>query len=160
MPVRYFKKLSPDTRVSVADGVSLQFKTLDSVVGFFATDSDYIAKEFERAMTEGRYGLSEIDWNEYNTSYLVKKNSGQTSNPLWREELARGKLIPSSSTLSARLSEVQVAVAVVSPPPASATFVPAAINQPVINKEIAQALPTVEDYKPVVGKRKRANAKP
>lgn len=161
MAVRFFKKLSPGTRVAISQGPQIEFKTLDGIVGYFSTDSDYVASEFEKAMRENRYGITEITWAEYESNYLVKKNSGAASRPVWREEITRGRVMPSVSDLTQRLNEAQAVVGVVNPPPRPSMTIsaPAAINQPIINTEIAKALPTVEDYKPEVGKRRKA-AKP
>lgn len=156
MGLRFYRKFSPSTKVALGNGTSVQFTTLDGVTGYFATDALYVQTEFERLMQESRYDISEVSAAEFTRDYIEKKKAGQTSRPLWRDELTRGQLMPSASTLKERLDGVAsvVAVAKPSPPPA-----PVPITAAEVNRDIAKNLtpimttPAVE-FKPPVGKRR------
>lgn len=160
MAVRFFKKKG-DSPVPLSSGGSVKFTTVDGgLTSYFATDKPGLADEFERAMSEGRSALSEISEAEFHESYVSKKNRGQTSKPVWREELHQGKLRPSESQLTQRLQAAQAVVGVVNPPPPIyVPPVPAALIQPSATIPVATEPPVKEEYVPVVGKRKRSNAK-
>jgi hypothetical protein len=163
MAMRFYRQMG-NSPVPIPDGRSVKFKTLDGQHGFLATEDPALWSAFELCMKQGRSALTEIPWEEFNRDYLLKKNSGQTSAPPWREELVKGQVMPSPSRLNERLSQLPAA-AVASPPPAPVPApapppAPMALSQPAVavNAQIAQALPTAADYKPEVGKRRKAKA--
>lgn len=144
--------------VPLSNGQRAQFTSVDGLVSFLATGDAWLASEFERAMSEHRSGLTEIDYGEFNKEYLEKKNNAPISRPPWREELSKNNLIQSQSLTERLLSAQGVVGAASSPPPAPPPS-PSALShapQAAVNAQIAQALPTVADYKPEVGKRKKA----
>lgn len=167
--MRYFKKLSPQTPVRLTTGALVQFTTLDHVLGYFATDQEAVASEFERCMREGRYDIHEITAEEFMRDYVDKKKAGKVLRAPWRDELTPRMAMPSESLLKERLAAVANAVAVVNPPPPPS--VPSALptqEQPVLqagtpeatNKDIAARLSPVmktlkSEFKPVTGKRRQ-----
>lgn len=70
----------------------------------------------------------------------------------------RGMVTPSPSLLNERLNALPGVVVAAEPKPAPAPVIPppAALTQPVINAQIAKQLPAAADYKPDVGKRRKA----
>lgn len=157
---RYFRKMG-DTPVPLSNGQRAAFTSVDGgLTSYKATSDPWLASEFEAAMREGRSGLTEIDYATFDRDYLQKKNSGQTLKPLYREELGRNLVMPSQSDLSRRLQEAQAVVAVASPEPRAipTPMQPIVTAQAEVNKAIAQALPTAAEYKPEVGKRRKAKA--
>ncbi len=160
MGVRFFKKRG-DSAVPISSGKSVKFTSIDGgLTAFFATDQPGLAAEFEKAMTEGRSALTEISAEEFHRDYAEPKKNGLISKPPYREEISRGKILPSSSDITERLKAIQPVVGVVSPAPVAVEPSPAAMAQAQaqVNADIAKELPA--EYKPVVGKRKRASAKP
>lgn len=154
MATRFFRHLGTDP-VRLADGRLVHFKSADGLQSFMATPDPSLWSEFERCMKEGRSGLTEVSWAEFDSQYLQKKsNSPQLKQP-WREEI--GRMMPSDSVLQSRLQALPAAdvanPASPSPPPVAP---PAAMSQPAINAQIAKEIPKVEDYKPEVGKRRKA----
>lgn len=90
MAMKFYRKLSPSTKVVLGNGAVAEFKTLDNVVGFFATDDVFIHGEFLRFHQEQRYGIDEITYSEFHAEYLVKKNNFQPGQRNWREEIKSG----------------------------------------------------------------------
>lgn len=157
MGIKYYKKLSPTTKVALSNGSSVQFTTLDSVLGYFATDVQYVQEEFEKAMREERYGITEISGEEFTRDYVDKKKSGVISRPLWRDELTRGRLMPSASTLKERLDAVAGVVGVEGPKAVRAATVPVVVSD--MSREIANRLTPVmktpaAKFVPTVAKRR------
>lgn len=155
MGLRFFKKFSPSTGVVLSNNTKVQFSTLDGVVGYFATDAAYVQDEFARLMSESRYDISEVDAAEFTRDYVEKKKAGQQSRPLWRDELTRGQLMPSASTLKERLDKVASVVAVGKPEVSA----PVSITVTEVNKDIVKNLTPIMKtpaavFKPNVGKRR------
>jgi hypothetical protein len=139
----------------LSGGQSCKFTTLNGITGYFATDNAQVASEFEQHMREGRSGLTEVTDVEFVRDYLDKKKAGAVYAPPLRDELVNGRVRVSESEYKTRLAEAQSAVGVVSPLPAAPERpVATAVSVDPINREIARALPTKEDFKPLVGKRK------
>lgn len=165
--IRYFKKLIPQTRVVLSNNAALQFTSLDTVTGYFATDSQGVQQEFERFMREQRYGISEISAEEFKANYLEKKNLPQSqSNRNWREEWGRGS---QGSSPIVRLGTQAVAAAVgvkasdVPGAPRVATTLetpaPAIVSPPagpVVETPAATPQAAPAKYAPSVGRRKRS----
>jgi hypothetical protein len=84
---RFFKKFQPETAVVLTNGTSIKFTTLDDLIGWFATDSEYVQNEFELCMRQNRYAITEVAWPEFEEEYVKKKGS-MTSKPWSREELS------------------------------------------------------------------------
>lgn len=85
---KFFKKHSPGSPVTLANGQGLSFKTVDQQYGYFSTDSEGLQRELVAHIEGGRFGLSEITWDEYNDSFLKKKISSPPLRRLWREEIS------------------------------------------------------------------------
>ena len=143
---RFFKKFSPSTPVVLAGGQRLSFNTLDNVVGYFSTNDEGVAAQFEGFMRAQRYGLSEITYDEFNTDYLVKKNSGMVRPRQFREELSQHTFAEAARQGAA--SSAAAGVAVEPAKPGSAAVVADPVTAPVI-------APTNPDFKPPTGQRKR-----
>lgn len=157
MATRYFRKMG-DSPVPLSNGQKVAFKSADGgATSFKAITDDFLASEFEKAMREGRSGLTEVDYATFDRDYLQKKSNAPTSSPPWREELVKGQVMPSASMLASRLQALPAAVEV-SPPPAPVAAPPTALSQPAINAQIAKELPKASDYKPEVGKRRKKAA--
>lgn len=90
MAIRYYKKSSPKTVVVLDNRDRIEFKTLDQVWGYCGTDAAYVHEQFEKAMREHRYGISEITVEEFTKDYLDKKKAGMQPRKLWREEFGAG----------------------------------------------------------------------
>src|ERR1035441_9571126 len=87
MPVRYFRKLVPQTKVVLGNGSLVDFTTNDGLVGYFSTDNTYLQDEFCRFMREQRYGISEIPEAEFHVEYTQKKTQLTISAKPWRDEM-------------------------------------------------------------------------
>ncbi len=156
MAIRFFRKMGTSS-VPIPGRRSIAFDTLDQLRGYFATDNPMLCSEFERCMTEGRSGITEIDEATFHREFVEPKKNGVSSKPFWREEIGPNLRMPSGSQLADRLRAAQPVVGVVSPPPPSSAPSPAALSHAAaVNREIVKELPKAEDYKPIVGKRKRA----
>jgi len=157
---RYFRHLGVDP-VRLADGRMVAFKTVDGVQSFLGTQDPALWSGFEQCMRENRSGLTEIDYATFDSDYLQKKSNSPPLKAPWREEVYKGRLMPSTSVLDQRLSQLPAAVAA-NPPPPPAPEVPAALSQAApqatVNAQIAKELPKAADYKPEVGKRRKAKA--
>jgi hypothetical protein len=94
MSVRFFKKLSPTTKVMLDNGSSVTFSTVDNLLGYFATDQEYPQQQFEKFMREQRYCISEISQEEFTRDYVEKKTPSGTTSPRWREEMLGSSLLP------------------------------------------------------------------
>lgn len=90
MSVRYFRKLTPNTKVLLPDNSYLKFDTVDGLVGFFATDAENLHKHFEECMKRQQYCISEISQKEFMEEYVAKKKTVPTLKPTWREEVSKG----------------------------------------------------------------------
>lgn len=90
MAIKFYRKLSPSTKVVLSNNSVVEFKTLDNVVGFFSTEDSFIQGEFVRFEQEQRYGIDEINYSDFHAQYLVKKNRSQPGQRYWREEINPG----------------------------------------------------------------------
>ena len=149
MAAKYYRKLSPDTKPILGNGASVQFKTTDSVVGYFATDNEYIQGEFLRFASLQQYGITEITVEEFQSDYLAKKNySGQLNQP-WREEMGSGQ---SALRQISQFKEKLSAAVAVSGSDVPKQPVPIVAATP--TKEQIQTAPVkIEEFKPVTQKR-------
>ncbi len=88
MSMYFFKKFTPETKVSLADRTQIQFTTLDGLIGYFATKSDDLANQFKGFIQQQRYGMSEISEEEFHRDYVeVKKNGKAVPDPkFWQRE--------------------------------------------------------------------------
>lgn len=157
--VRFFRKMGTSP-VPIPGGKSVPFTSLDQVRGYFATDSPDLCAVFETCMAQNRSAITEIDEATFNAEYMEPKKNGQILKAPYREEISRGKLLPSASDVTERLKAIQHVVGVANPPPpVYVPPVPAALIQPSATIPVAAEPPAKEEYVPVVGKRKRTNAK-
>jgi hypothetical protein len=160
--MRFFKKLVPQTEVTCANGSRVRFETNDGLTGYFQTDNPYLHSEFEKCMTEQRYGISEINEEEYKVEYLEKKTPPEAHKGSWREEMSLGaRKTLSSSTPVSRLGSDAVAAAVavngVSDVPKSLGG--ATMTTPAPAKPGSKPDPTQSrtNFQPPTGKRKPRN---
>lgn len=88
MGIRFFKKSSPDTAIVLSNNTTISFTTLDGLVGYFATDKDFVSSQFQQMIEEQRYGLSEISEGEFHRDYVeLKKNGTQVkAKQFWKRE--------------------------------------------------------------------------
>lgn len=87
MAIKFYKMLSPQTLVVLGNNSSIQFTTLDHLVGWFSTENGYIQEEFERFKKENKYSITEVKWPEFEEDYVKKKSSARLSQPS-REQLS------------------------------------------------------------------------
>ena len=85
MAIKFYRKMEPKTNVVLGNNVQIKFTTLDHLLGYYATDQEYVQKELERFMSEGRYAISEIPEKDFHEEYVKKKSLG-TLPPPSREE--------------------------------------------------------------------------
>ena len=83
---KFYRKPSPVDPVILSNGSRVLLKSADYQTGYLATDNDFIQKEFDALISQQRFGLSEISYDEYNESYL-KKKTGQPLKKPCREEI-------------------------------------------------------------------------
>ena len=150
MAWKYYRKLSPDTKPVLSNGASVKFTTLDNVVGYFATDNEYLHSEFERFNQEQKYGVVEIPQAEYEADYVQKKSGSEPLRKPWREEIGPGA--SALQQVSQIKQSVSAAVAV------SGTDVPqkrAPVVASTLTKDQAAALPgqAPAEFKPKTVKR-------
>lgn len=94
MAIKFYKKFSPNVSLLV-DGIGkIEFTTLDTVIGYYATDSEHVQEAFARMMREQRGGISEISPKEFSDDYAEKKKELQTSPLRWREEMSGSSVRP------------------------------------------------------------------
>lgn len=159
MALKYYRKMVPNNPVQLSSGGAINFKTVDGVIGWYATDQPGIQAEFESYMRQDRYGLSEVSAEIFSAEYVEKKTASPTLNPPWREEFTGARSLSKLGQSSGE-SASAAAAAVVSDtanraatPPAVAPTVAPVISPP----ESAPAQPaTAPEFKPPVGPRKRA----
>lgn len=96
---KFYKKLSPATSPALANGMSVRFNTLDDVVGYYATAEAYIQAQFQLFAQEQRYGITEIDYAEFDRDYLQKKNLSTRPARPYREEFGSGGRVMSDTII-------------------------------------------------------------
>lgn len=162
--VRFFKKSVPDTPIRLASGRSVKFSTLDNVTGYFATENEQVQNELVGFITQMRYGLSEIGYEEYQQQFVeLKKNSpaGILRKP-WREEVAPNRIVmdTSSSNRTPAKPSPSVNVAVGGEP---SDIRRNGANVSELSAEAAAKLPTAKKeeapspFEPPVGKRAKTS---
>lgn len=110
--VRFFKKLQPQTNVVLGNGSTVKFTTLDHLLGWFATDNEYVQNELIRLMGENRYAISEVSQEEFDREYVQKKTTSGPLEPLSREELSGSRRQVSNPVETLGTQAVRNAVAV------------------------------------------------
>jgi hypothetical protein len=149
MGIRFFKKTSPETQPVFGNNTKADFKSLDGLIAYYATDQPYPQQELERFMTEGRYGITEITWEEFDAEYVQKKRDPnfQPLKTPWREEIGSGgKAVNRTILAQVGAEKVSQAVGLASPNAPKdtlSTVPPVAPNKP-------------EEHKPNIGRRKSA----
>ncbi|HEU4343689.1 MAG TPA: hypothetical protein VFU31_19235 [Candidatus Binatia bacterium] len=150
MATKYYRKLSPDTKPVLANGATVTFKTVDSVVGYFATDNEYVQAEFVRFAGLQRYGISEITAEEFKNDFLAKKNSLVPSRQPWREEIGPGaSALQQISEIKGSLASAAVAVSGTDVPRREVPIVAATPTR----EQVQSAPGVVQEFKPVTKKR-------
>lgn len=139
MAWRFFKKGEPSNIPILGNGARVIFATLDTIVGYYATDNPYVQSEFDRMAAERRGGITEITEAEFHTNYVQKKTTAKTVQPPWREELSKSQV---NRSLLHQLGPEHVAAAV-------------AVNEEKLPAMVAIPTPEAkgENYKPTVGRR-------
>lgn len=155
MSIKFYRKQPAPGSVTLANGQSIPFTTLDHRTGYFATDSQYVQTEFERLMKENRGGITEVSAEDFTREYIEKKSQSPLIRSPWREEIGAGAV--RGSTLIGQLAATAAGNAVV----AAANGEPAAVTAPTpapaetaVNPPVPA--PKADDFKPTVGKRKRS----
>lgn len=149
MALRYYKRITQNSpNVTLGNRSVVGFTSLNGVVGYFATDNEYIHQQFEEMTRDKRGGITEIGAEEFVRDYVEKKtpeNSNHSSKP-WREEIANGQI---RNSVMSRIGQEDVQNAV------------ALGRQPVPDATIADAPPGTpapkKDFTPPVGRRKKAS---
>lgn len=147
---RFFKKQSPATAVVVPGGAKVQFKSLNGVTGYYATNEPGLPAAFEQFMREGRYAITEISFQEFAADYLVKKNSGTPPARPWREEVSPSTFRQAIQPAAVPSAAPVVAVAANPPPPVGMAV--ADLPPPPATS------PTPPDFRPPTGRRPRKKA--
>lgn len=93
--VRYFKKFDPTIQPVLSNNTKLAFTTLNGLVGYFATDSEWVQNELVRLINEQRFGVTEISAAEFTADYVEKKSSAEPLKAPWREEVSGRRLTAS-----------------------------------------------------------------
>jgi hypothetical protein len=144
--IKYYKKLVPRTQPRLSNGAVLNFKTLDGLVGYFASDNEYVHTELEKCMTEGRYEISEISADEFKAQYLEKKSNSTPLKEPWREEIGAGSVLRSTGLVQQLGAERVSAVVGVSSEPKQ--------RELTTLEHVPPPPPTkTEEFKPAIGKR-------
>ena len=149
--IRYFKKLEPNTKVILANNVSIQFSTIDGLTGYFATQEEYVQTEFARFIREGRYGIVEISEKAHIEEYPKKKVTAPPLKPAYREEIGSGLRVIGSDILN-RPGAAAAAVAVETQPKTPPLQGGAALAIPIGTEKPAE-------FKPTVGRRIQKKSK-
>jgi hypothetical protein len=158
--IKYYKKYTPQTKVRLSNGNEIQFSTVDGIIGYFATDSDYVQKEFERCMAENRYAISEISEREHVEDYRKKKAVSTTSRQLFGREELVGLKIKGHDPIQTLGADQVAKLADVSSVSAKPINMPVPSPAPVTVAEGAGTV-TQQTFQPVTGKRKtRQNQTP
>lgn len=146
MAIKYYKKLTPETKPVLSNNTRLDFTTLDGLVGYFATDQQYVQAEIERFMAEGRYAISEIEPAEFARDYIEQKKNPNLKplKPVWREEIGAGSKAENRTLLhQVGAEKVAAVVGLVAKPSEEKTIPTPKVETP------------KEDFKPSVGQRKK-----
>lgn len=152
MAMKFYKKMQPTTDVVLANNTGVKFTTLDHLLGWFATDSEYVQNEFARLMAENRYGMSEVTWEEFEREYVKKKKSG-TLRPPSREEFSGMRRQGSNLVETLGVAAVERAVAVNTTKEAPVTMADA--SPPTGPLQPLSAATPEGAFKPPVGRRNR-----
>lgn len=145
MSVRYYKKLTPANRVQLTNGQWLQFDSLDTLTGYFATDSEYVQQQFAAFMQQQRYAISEIPFAEFEAEFIIKKKNG-SSRPL----------VPERESIGGSMAHRQPLIAQIHPAAVeNAVGVKEGITdiRPTLQSAPPPVAPAREEFKPTVGKR-------
>lgn len=144
--MRYYKRPFVNTNQPRLDnGTQLDFKSVDGVNGWFATDAEEIQAEFARWAREKRGGVVEVSAEEFSVEYVQKKTQGVVALPKpWREQIGSGLRIEGHRLAPAVQPDASVAAAAESP----ATVIPIP-TVPGVTIEGAKA-----QFNPPVGKRR------
>lgn len=162
MPIKYYKKFSPNTKVVITDAgqhFQIEFTTL-GLLGWYATDSEAVQKQLLEHMQMQRYGISEVSAEEFNTEYVEKKRTGQqmSSRPAWREELSKsaGHTLDRAGQLGSAAVARAVAVNGRSDIPLSRREPQITVADPAgaAPEAVAESAQKKEEFKPNLGKRK------
>ena len=163
MATRFYKKSSPKTAVVLDNHDRIEFKTLDQVWGYCGTDAPYVHEQFEKFMSQGRYGISEISAEEFVRDYLDKKKAGIQPRRVWREEFGAGAvkaavpgISPDGASRVAGVANLDVQKAQPVAPKEMPTTIATAADAPKTTAPAPAPTPGPVDFKPVVGKRKKA----
>ena len=141
----------------LGNGSRCTFGTVDNVIAWFATDNPYIHGEFERLMSESRYGLTEVTQEEFHREFVEKKKAlnGRPLNPRWREEVGTNKVLQDTVLASVNSRATDHAAA---GDPSLSTPNPNFTPQPVPVQASEERPATGEapqtEFKPATGKRK------
>jgi len=151
--IKYFKKLVPNTPVRLKDGSSVKFSTLDTLVGYFATDNLMAQESFAESMARNRDAITEISETEFHEDYVKKKPNSKPLAPQWREEIGAGAI--RNTTLLAQLGREHIE-RVNRAADEAPTVVNGSVNVPSTAVEQPAPVPVkTNEYKPNVGKRKK-----
>ena len=147
--MRYFKKLQPHTKVVINSRIHVQFTTLDGLVGYYGTNSQEIIDAFGLFKQQERYGIEEIEAEEFFRDYVeVKKNNpqGLASAKPWREEFGVQAVRARSPLETLGPEKVAAAVGVTNHKDLPASPVVTTVAE-------SLAVAPKPEYKPVVGTR-------
>jgi hypothetical protein len=151
--IKFYKKLDPAVQPVMSNNQHLDFKTLDHLVGYFATDSQFVQDELALMMSQHRFGLTEITQEEFHADYVQKKTMSQPLKPLWREEM--GKVLTGTTPLSQLGAEKVQAVVAAKGSDVPARPIDAAAEQAAMQQQ-QRAEQQQPSHIPKVGQRKRS----
>lgn len=148
--LKFYKKLRPDTKVALSGNTAVQFTTIDTLTGYYATDNEAVQNEFRNFMEQQKFGISEISAEEFTRDYVEKKTTSKKFNgPLSRETLGGPK-----STSPHGMFGTDHVVAAVS---VTTSDIPKSEAVPMVTPADASAMPAPEPLepmaKPKIGKR-------
>lgn len=84
--MRLFKKTQPKLKITLQNGARLEFENIDNVVGIFGTEDPGLLAQIDLMISQGRGGIDEIGYPEWQALKEKKKNGSASSAP-WREEM-------------------------------------------------------------------------
>lgn len=110
---RYFRKFNPKTVIYLNNGSHVQFDTLDNLMGYYATQNEYIQQQFDECVRGQRGGIIEITAEEFERDYAQKKRNSPDFRPppLKREELAAPTVSPDTISTTRNKGAAQPAQA-------------------------------------------------
>lgn len=159
MSIAYFKKFSPTTPVILPGNVRVDFTSLNSVIGYYATDQEDAIAFLKRCIEEQRYGLSEISETEFFTDYVEKKKQGaKPLVALKREQIGGNGYEPGNNPVSDESVRLALSVEKTDVPTACREGCGLTMDDRPVGSVAPNKPKAPEPKKPNVGQRKKTAA--